>query len=149
MMFAVSVACSLTGHVQLANTLEMIAHSVRSRITLLSGSRTNGYSDWQMRPFFPYGTDFFLSFMSRAALSRRQHCLLTWIQQDASKGLCPMCRQSEFSDLLDEAFNSHGPSRVRMEAKRRLNAYCAACHVGWRYQGRLSRVEFRTTALHF
>ena len=23
-----------------------------------------------------------------------QHCLLTWIQQDSSKGLCPMCRQS-------------------------------------------------------
>ena len=24
-----------------------------------------------------------------------QHCLLTWIQQDSSKGLCPMCRQSK------------------------------------------------------
>jgi hypothetical protein len=25
----------------------------------------------------------------------KQHCLMTWIQQDSSKGLCPMCRQSE------------------------------------------------------
>ncbi|KAJ5109609.1 hypothetical protein N7532_002254 [Penicillium argentinense] len=23
-----------------------------------------------------------------------QHCLMTWIQQESSKGLCPMCRQS-------------------------------------------------------
>ncbi|GAT24740.1 ubiquitin ligase subunit HrtA [Aspergillus luchuensis] len=22
-----------------------------------------------------------------------QHCLMTWIQQESSKGLCPMCRQ--------------------------------------------------------
>jgi Anaphase-promoting complex subunit 11 RING-H2 finger len=25
--------------------------------------------------------------------SFHMHCLLTWIQQDSSKGLCPMCRQ--------------------------------------------------------
>lgn len=29
-----------------------------------------------------------------------QHCLLTWIQQDSSKGLCPMCRQSKKSNYL-------------------------------------------------
>ncbi|EEP77527.1 anaphase promoting complex subunit 11 [Uncinocarpus reesii 1704] len=27
------------------------------------------------------------------SLSPRRHCLLTWIQQESSKGLCPMCRQ--------------------------------------------------------
>ncbi|EHY52048.1 ubiquitin-protein ligase Anaphase Promoting Complex [Exophiala dermatitidis] len=25
--------------------------------------------------------------------SFHMHCLLTWIQQESSKGLCPMCRQ--------------------------------------------------------
>ncbi|EGE00761.1 Anaphase promoting complex subunit Apc11, putative [Trichophyton tonsurans CBS 112818] len=28
--------------------------------------------------------------------SFHMHCLLTWIQQDSAKGLCPMCRQSGF-----------------------------------------------------
>lgn len=34
-----------------------------------------------------------------------QHCLLTWIQQDSSKGLCPMCRQSRtsYACTLDDA----------------------------------------------
>lgn len=26
-----------------------------------------------------------------------QHCLMTWIHQDSSKGLCPMCRQSNMA----------------------------------------------------
>ncbi|EZF34381.1 hypothetical protein H109_02344 [Trichophyton interdigitale MR816] len=29
-------------------------------------------------------------------MNARYHCLLTWIQQDSAKGLCPMCRQSGF-----------------------------------------------------
>ena len=40
--------------------------------------------------------DMKLSFDVRET-KRGQHCLLTWIQQDSSKGLCPMCRQSESS----------------------------------------------------
>ena len=34
-----------------------------------------------------------------------QHCALIWIGQEASKGLCPMCRQSRTSYLwtLDDA----------------------------------------------
>lgn len=34
-----------------------------------------------------------------------QHCALTWLQQDSSKGLCPMCRQSRtsYAWTLDDA----------------------------------------------
>ena len=51
-----------------------------------------------------------------------QHCLLTWIQQDSSKGLCPMCRQSRTSHAwtLDDAEtviqNSNG-SKVENESE--------------------------------
>ncbi|EYE94988.1 anaphase promoting complex subunit 11 [Aspergillus ruber CBS 135680] len=31
--------------------------------------------------------------LGKCGHSFHMHCLMTWIQQEASKGLCPMCRQ--------------------------------------------------------
>lgn len=51
----------------------------------------------KMRSFFPHGSlsPPFPASPHAADLINEQHCLLTWIQQESSKGLCPMCRQSE------------------------------------------------------
>ncbi|QRD92389.1 putative anaphase promoting complex subunit Apc11 [Aspergillus flavus] len=32
--------------------------------------------------------------LGKCGHSFHMHCLMTWIQQESSKGLCPMCRQS-------------------------------------------------------
>ena len=51
-----------------------------------------------------------------------QHCLLTWIQQDSSKGLCPMCRQSRWFTvpylLWKQDINSRQNSNGRMAASK-------------------------------
>lgn len=45
---------------------------------------------------------------------------MTWIQQETSKGLCPMCRQSKTSPLLLLYATDANPAyRVRVEGKRR------------------------------
>lgn len=45
----------------------------------------------------------FTSYRSKKAdssFAHAQHCLLTWIQQESSRGLCPMCRQSKLCSTL-------------------------------------------------
>lgn len=57
---------------------------------------TMQYSTWKMRTFISYGEiNPTLPIKDTDSFSL-QHCLLTWIQQESSKGLCPMCRQSMF-----------------------------------------------------
>ncbi|KAJ5096423.1 anaphase promoting complex subunit Apc11 [Penicillium alfredii] len=55
--------------------------------------------------------------LGKCGHSFHMHCLLTWINQETSKGLCPMCRQSMYCRRLMEM----GPltiSRIRVEAER-------------------------------
>ncbi|EAL84756.1 anaphase promoting complex subunit 11 [Aspergillus fumigatus Af293] len=35
--------------------------------------------------------------LGKCGHSFHMHCLMTWIQQESSKGLCPMCRQSMYT----------------------------------------------------
>ncbi|KAJ6104038.1 anaphase promoting complex subunit Apc11 [Penicillium sp. IBT 18751x] len=46
----------------------------------------------QMRPLVPYGE--IDAYKLVLGANSEKHCLMTWIQQESSKGLCPMCRQS-------------------------------------------------------
>lgn len=48
-----------------------------------------------MWPLIPHGVYITLQTICLLETYNMQHCLLTWIQQESSKGLCPMCRQSK------------------------------------------------------
>ncbi|RAH49395.1 anaphase promoting complex subunit 11 [Aspergillus brunneoviolaceus CBS 621.78] len=58
------------------------------------------------------------SWRKRDTTDRTQHCLMTWIQQESSKGLCPMCRQSK-SLSWHHFLNMHlgFTCRIRMETE--------------------------------
>ncbi|RAK77062.1 anaphase promoting complex subunit 11 [Aspergillus fijiensis CBS 313.89] len=56
--------------------------------------------------------------LGKCGHSFHMHCLMTWIQQESSKGLCPMCRQSK-SLSWHHFLNMHlgFTCRIRMETK--------------------------------
>lgn len=130
MMSVGYVESSSTVHVLHANTLATTVHCVSptspNRARVSSGVK-NRHSDWQMRTLLSHGTDLINKFPRALEddAEYQQHCLLTWIQQDSSKGLCPMCRQSmAYSTLTtteQKLMTDHG-GRIRVEAKRRVDS---------------------------
>lgn len=120
-----SVAFSSTGPVQPANSRVMIVLCVCRSIEYGAAERRLIwilYSARKMWPFLSHGRWKTCRHTNHPQQTDgvMQHCLMTWIQQESSKGLCPMCRQSRFPDPVDLMLMMLilTTRRIRVEGKR-------------------------------
>lgn len=62
--------------------------------------------------------------MGKCGHSFHMHCVVSWIQQDSSKGLCPMCRQSKSN------YTARGMGVQWLTMVKSLNGRTVSRHLG-------------------
>ncbi|EAW10983.1 anaphase promoting complex subunit 11 [Aspergillus clavatus NRRL 1] len=66
--------------------------------------------------------------LGKCGHSFHMHCLMTWIQQESSKGLCPMCRQSK-SHLPPISRSDANPMSQSLSGNRMRNEMKFLCYL--------------------
>ena len=91
------------------------------------------YSDWDMWTLLSYGMRTRRIEWGSGSADVEKHCLLTWIQQDSSKGLCPMCRQSR--SILGDKDMLADLGRIRVEERWRIETFIYPGSAGVEFLG--------------